>query len=177
MISSKIKLDDIFEGKMDNVRKNTADAIISIVLEEFNTMLRNSPQRYGNFTANFTISPGLRVGRKSAEMVFPTDVPEAQWFKRGQLPAINHALSSVAGLSSKMTTHITRSSGWMTGMTVYNRLDYAEKVEGYSEFTLRAENKGAAHPLSKMQARLKSRSKKKIVYGSPEFLRLLSGGV
>ena len=173
MIRTHIKLDDQLEGKMATARKDVAKAMISIVLDEFNHMLKGAPQRYGNFVANFSIAPGLRAGRVPAKLYFPTNTDENSWFARGNLPAIQVAQSNVSNLTSRMTAHVTKSSGWMSGMTVYNRLDYAEKVEGYSEFTLRAENKGGSHPLAKMEARLAARSKKKVVYGSPEFEALV----
>ena len=163
-------------AEAQNIRKATAECIAGVVAETFNWILFNSPQYTGNFVANMAVKSGSGYGNKFGDEsggdhfphVYPIQPPQ-KIFARGSMDAINIAKRNNPNIVKNLTAHIVKQSGWMSGVTIYNKLSDAETVEKLTELNLRDENAGASHPMTKGEAYLNARVSKKIVYGSPEF--------
>jgi len=156
----------------ENVRKETAECIAGMVAETFEQILFNAPQYTGNFVANMAVRSGLSAGAKGGEEYFShvwPIVPPQEVFERGKMPAIEAALSANKNIVKNLTSHIVKQSGWISGVTIYNRLSDAEIVENLNAMRLRDPNVPGAHPMARGAAWLEAIAGKKIVYGSPEF--------
>ena len=156
-----------------NIRKETAECIAGVVAETFNWILFNAPQRTGNFVANMAVKSGsgygTKLGDKDGKDYFPHVRNPIDMFKKGDTTAIDIAKRNNPNIVKNLTAHIVKQSGWMSGVTIYNKFEDAEIVEMLTELRLRDDNAGASHPMTKGEAYLNARISKRIVYGSPEF--------
>lgn len=151
------------------VRKQTAECIAGMVAETFEQILFNAPQFTGNFVANMAVRSGLGAGSKGGEDYFPHVRSPQEVFERGNIPAIEIAKSNNPNIVKNLTAHITKQSGWMSGVTIYNRLEDAEVVEALPVTHLRDPNVPGVHPMARGRAWLEAIAGQKVVYGSPEF--------
>ena len=176
MFKVSIKIDEKLFDKYANLRKEAAEAIAGIVAEEFEHLLFNAPQYTGSFVANMAVQGGLD-GPKGAVVKKPDDtfdrkITKEQAFIRGNLPAILHAKKKNPNIVKNLTGHITKSAGWLTGVTIYNNWTDAEVVENLSPAQLRDDNKAGTHAMDQAKARLQQRANQPIFYDSAEFHRL-----
>jgi len=158
--------------QLGDVRKACAEAIAGIVAEEFIDLVKNAPQYSGNFAANMAVAGGSRIGRIGGETYFDPRPHIDQAMQRGSVPAIKQALSNNSNLVSKLTAGISNGKNWLPQIIIYNRLEYAQKVEDMPASRLRDPNKPGVNPIEKARASLEARVGKTVVYGSPEFERL-----
>lgn len=172
MIKMSLKLNDFLSQvrAIKELRKDSAKIIANVVCEEFIELLKNAPQYSGNYVANMAIAAGLSMGRKEGYMIYsrPKNVTEA--LARGSMPAIEEAKRENSNMVKNITVNVERG-GWVAGMTIYNRLNYAKYVEDADH--LRTENSGGEHAIQQCMNKIQSRSRETIVHGSPEYNRLL----
>lgn len=177
MMNIKVTFDRSLLKKTYDLRKEIAQVTAGLVSEEFNVLLKSAPQRHGNYVANMALAVGTRVGRKGGKLYFPIRKDEVNWFKRGDMVAWFRAAEENKNILKNVYNHILTKAGWAAGIVIYNKLEYAEKVEGYTESQLREANAGGAHAMSNAKARLQIRINERIVYGSPEWHHLMSEGL
>lgn len=168
-----VKFDQKAIEEVYSLRKNIALVVAGLVVDEFHELLKDSPQRSGNFVANMAIAAGTSMGRKGGELVFPIVTDPEAMMQRGSIPAIHYAMEQNKNLAENVTRSISRKAGWCPAITIYNRLAYARVVEGYTEEQLRDVNREGAHPIMKARARMAIRTNKTIKYKSPEWYYLL----
>lgn len=156
MLKTTLEIDAAAREAFSNIRRIAAEAIADIVVEEFNTLLKEAPQYSGNYVANLALGTS-GIARRGGQYHFPKNPTKGQIYRRGDSPAISIAEAANSGFAKKAVAHISGKGGWLTELVVYNRLNYAGIVEAYDEEQLRNENAGAAHALAKMGARLQSR--------------------
>jgi len=166
VVKTTVKMDMVFQKQFNKVRKETAQVMISMVEAEFADLLLNAPQFSGNFVANMAIASGSALGRKGGEKVFATPKSNQQAFERGKMPAVMHAWNNVGDIRKNLTAHITKSAGYLTSVTIYNKLPDAELIEGLSASDLRDVNKEGAHAMAKFEINLQSRFNTNVEYGS-----------
>jgi len=170
VVKTTVKMDMVFQKQFNKVRKETAQVMISMVEAEFADLLLNAPQFSGNFVANMAIASGSALGRKGGEKVFPDLWNDSksyqQAFERGKMPAVMHAWNNVGDIRKNLTAHITKSAGYLTSVTIYNKLPDAELIEGLSASDLRDVNKEGAHAMAKFEINLQSRFNTNVEYGS-----------
>ena len=162
MLRIKAEVNTKFLTAMGEIRAATAAIASKVVEEEFNKLLLDAPQFSGNYVANMAIAPGSRVGKKGGSLVFPIPKNDAQAFRRGNLRAVDYAISQNANFVERATRSIRRGAGWMSTIVVYNKLNYAAVVEAYD--SLRPENAGGEHAVAKFEQRLKDRFSNTIKY-------------
>lgn len=174
MFKVSIKINEKLFDKYADLRKEAAEAIAGIVAEEFEMLLHNAPQYSGNFVANMAVQGGGRAGGKGGTPIsaFPEKIKPEQAMARGQLPAIMYAKGKNPNIVKNLTKHITRSAGWLTGVTIYNKWHDAEIVESLPGAELRPVNQEGAHAMQQAEARLQQRANQPILYDSAEFHRL-----
>lgn len=169
MFSIKLDISKLVR-ELNSVRADSANVAAALVEEEFEQLLYNSPQYSGNFVANMRIKTGTRAGG-SGEKVFKDPESVEQAFKRGQAPAIQHALSANAGFRTSATGHISKGAGWVADISIYNNWEKAGLIEGLNDDQLRM---GIAHPMEKFKASLQARLGRTVEHGSSEWNRLLA---
>lgn len=169
MIKQTIKLDPVIRKTIMSLRVEVAEVIAGMVVEEFDTLLKDAPQRSGNYVANMAIAAGDRAGQKDAGRVFPVSSKKSDWLKRGNMAAITWARRNNAHIVRTLPQHIIRGSGFLPTVTIYNKLDYAHIVEGYTEEQLRDENAGGAHAMTRAAARLQARAGEYVTHNSPQW--------
>lgn len=179
MFKTTVKLDPVFDKKFKSIRKETAEVIVAMVEAEFVDLLHNAPQYSGNFVANMFIRSSTRgAGSRGGD---PNAMPpltrskegRARAFARGQLPAIAKAKAANANLKKNLTAHISSSAGWFGGLTVYNRLQDAETIEGLDVKGLREVNRPGVHSMARFGALLRTRLNTRIVWGDGNWYKYL----
>ncbi len=170
----KYTIDKSLEDEFGRMSKELARAVVGIVEKEFIGLLHNAPQRSGNYVANFAVAAGSRVGKKNAGEVYPPNPTNQQIVARGSSPAILTAMANNKNLKANLTNHITRGSTWWGpgSLTIYNKMDYADDVEGYEANQLREPNRPGVHAMQMFIGRLNASLSRTIIYGSPEFKAL-----
>lgn len=176
MIKQTIKLDQNLLNEVYALRRQVAEVAAGIVADEFMELLYDAPQRSGNYVANMAVAAGSSLGRKGGQLYFPLKKSTDELFTRGNLPAVFKAAEENKNILKNIANSIGTKAGWCPAITVYNRLAYAEVVEGYTEEELRAENSAGAHAVMKFKARLEIRINKHVVEGSPEWHYLIGRG-
>lgn len=176
MFKVSITINEKLFDKYTNIRKESAEAIAGIVAEEFEQLLFNAPQYTGSFVANMAVQGGLSGPRGATkhtpDATFDRKISPEQAAARGQLPAIMHAKKKNPNIVKNLTGHITKSAGWLTGVTIYNNWTDAEVVEALAGSQLRPGNAEGAHAMQQAEARLQQRANQPVLYDSAEFHRL-----
>jgi hypothetical protein len=157
-----ITLDQKFVAGLSNIQKGVAELIANKAFEEFTELLFDAPQYSGNYVANMAIQTGQASGRKGGTEVFPEPASRREAARRGNLPAISHALNNNSDFVTRATRNIAQKAGWFAYITIYNKLPYAEEVEAMD--VLRRENRGGEHAMAKAEARLNAYFSRPIQY-------------
>jgi len=171
----KMDIASVVKRETDLLPKLLAEAVVGKVESDFIGLLLNAPQKSGNYVANFAVAAGSRVGGQSAGEYFPPNPTNAQIVKRGSHAAIAVAMRSNSNLKKNLTRHIVRGATWWgTSLTVYNKLDYGEKVEAYTRDQLRDVNKGGEHAMQKLKTKLERSLNVGIRAGNIKFDNLIT---
>jgi len=156
MLKMSVEVDFAKLELLSNVRKLACVAVANIMMEEFETMLYMAPQYSGNYVANMRLGSGVARGRSGGELIFPIPNNSSEALRHGDMEAINASLRTLGNFTKNATAHITKKVGWISGLTVYNNLEYSDTVEHLDR--LRAENAGGEHAVEQMIERLANRS-------------------
>jgi hypothetical protein len=177
-VGYKIEIAESISELTGKMAKDTAQALVGIVETEYVALLHNAPQRSGNYVANMAISAGSRVGFGGPGLYFPVgEWTDTARFARGSTAAITVARHHNQHIKGTLTNHITMGAGgFPPSVTVYNKLEYAGKVDEYSATTrpgiLRVPNRPGAHAMTRFSANLQFAMGANLVYGSPKFMQL-----
>jgi hypothetical protein len=157
------------------LRKEVGEAIVGIICDEFNDLLRHAPQWSGNYVANMAITAGIRQGSKqlSSSEMFPIPSTVQEALEAGTQGPINVALEQNKNMVANFSKAIGKGMGWIpASLTIYNKLRYAEYVEDMPESRLRAPNKIGYRAIQTAESNITAKVAESIEYGSPEFYRL-----
>lgn len=179
ILQQRIKIDSDLLTRVKGMRSEVAAITATLIDEGFTKLLYNTPQASGNLVASMAIKAGHGAGSKGLEggkLPFPKDQTTRQKFARGSMPAIMHAKRNNANVVKNIKAHIEKSSGLWPGVTIYNRLAYAEKVEAMDAGQLRAVNAQGAHAMARAQVDIAKSISRPLLEGTPEWKAMVAKG-
>ncbi len=127
MIKLKVDIGDLTR-QLHKFGTEAGQVIAGIAIDEFTSLLHNTPQWSGNYVANMKLVAGDRASGGFTEYFPRSPFPV---FIRGNLPAINTAKGNAAGFKKKASGRVMSGRGGWSGPSIFifNPTSYAEIVE------------------------------------------------
>lgn len=146
-------------GKLRKFAQEAVLVTAGKVIDEFDTLLNDAPQRSGFYVASYRIGIGGRftagmrtnVEDKRFWPTLPKDQAD-QWYAVGSQPAITAAKEANAGIRARVSRYALKSTAIFPEIIVYNTADYAQTVDDMNQ--LRDANVGHEHAFARFKERL-----------------------
>lgn len=144
-------------GKLQKFAKEAALVTAGKVIEEFDALLNDAPQRSGYMVSSYRIGVGGRFtghmqGNIDSKTEWPTGDDESLWYQHGSQPAITRAKDANSGVRAKVAQYSLKSTAIFPEITVYNNAEYAQTVDDMNQ--LRDANLGHEHAFARFEERL-----------------------